>query len=144
MRLLPPAASPFVRAALVAIATTAPVAAAMAQTAPPILPALERALAQGRAADLGRLLADRVEVSLPDGSGVYSRAQAPFVLDRFFGEHPAARFRIDHRMAAGSAYLVSGRYDAEDGTSMTVQVRLALDGETWTVRALRFDAARLE
>ncbi len=144
MRFLPTFVPSFARTAVLAVAVMAPVAVLHAQTAPPVLPALERALAGGRAADLAPLLADRVEVSLPSGSGVYSRAQAPFVLERFFDESPPRRFRIDHRMAAGRAYFVSGRYDADDGTSMTVQVRLALDGDTWTVRTLRIDAARLE
>lgn len=122
----------------------APVVAAQAQSAPPAVTTLERALASGNAEAAGRLFADRVELSLPGGSGVYSGAQATLVLGRFFDETPPQRFRFDHRMTAGGAVFASGRYDAEDGASMTVQVRLVADGSTWTVRALRIDPARLE
>ncbi len=132
------------RSVALVVAMGVPVASVQAQAAPSVLPALERALAQGRADGVRPLLADRVELSLPDGSGVYSGAQATLVLDRFFDDVPPRRFRFDHRMTAGGAVFASGRYDAEDGASMTVQVRLAADGDRWTVRALRIDAARLE
>ena len=132
------------RPAVVAVALAAPAAATQAQPTPAAVATLERAIGSGSAAAAGRLFADRVELSLPDGSGVYSGAQATLVLGRFFDETPPRRFRFDHRMTAGGAVFASGRYDTDDGTSMTVQVRLVADGSAWTVRALRIDPARLE
>lgn len=133
-----------IHAAALAVATMVPVSASQAQSTPSALGVLERAIAQGRADGVRPLLADRVELSLPDGGGVYSGAQATLVLDRFFDDLPPRRFRFDHRMATGGAVFASGRYDADDGSSMSVQVRLAAESERWTVRALRFDPARLE
>src|SRR5258705_11064224 len=54
-------------------------------------------LKDGKASDLGKYMDDNVEISLPDKSNSYSRAQAVLILKDFFDNNEVKSFEVKHK-----------------------------------------------
>lgn len=116
---------------------------AQAQETPPAVAAVVAAFARGDARALADAAAERLDVSLPGGTSVYSRAQARLIFARFFDETPARGFRLEHRMAAGGAYFATGRFVSTDG-QFTVLLRFGARGAGWELREVHVEPHGLE
>jgi len=114
-----------------------------AQETPPAVSSVVAAFAQGNARALTDASADRLDVSLPGGASVYSRAQARLIFARFFDETSPRGFRVEHQMGSGAAYFVTGRYTSRDG-AFTVLLRFGARGNTWELREVHVERHGLE
>ncbi len=132
---------PFVLAALLLLSLRLP--AAYAQETPAAVNAVVAAFARGDARALAAEAAERIDVSLPGGTSVYSRAQARLIFDRFFSTTPARGFRVEHRMRSDGAYFATGRYVSAEG-QYTVLLRFGTRGEAWELREVHVEPHGLE
>lgn len=128
---------------LALVALTACVAPLRAQEAPTPVTAVVAAFGQGNARAVTDAAAERLDVSLPGGASVYSRAQARLIFSRFFDETPPRGFRVEHQMGTGGAYFVTGRYASREG-SFTVLLRFGTRGRTWELREVHVEPHGLE
>ena len=108
-----------------------------------VLQRAERALATGDARALLRLSADRIEIALPESSQLYTQAQARYVLDMFFREHPPKAFRFDEPSRTERGWFASGIYEVAGGNrSLRCYVQVRKRASRWEVRELRILPAR--
>lgn len=116
------------------------------QTAPPgaqaVLAAVEKALADGKAEALTEHFAERIELTVPGSSKLYSRAQATYVLAELVRRLPPGRVALQAPSASSGQWLAQGTYLAADATdALRLYVRLRADASgTWFVRELRLYA----
>lgn len=72
------------------------------------------ALQSGDIVKLAGFLNNTVEVTVPDGSGIYSRKQAEMVLAGFFANVRQQAYAIDHEKSVGDSTLSIGSLTADN------------------------------
>lgn len=108
-----------------------------------VLQRAERALASGDTRALLRLSADRIEITLLESGQLYTQAQARYVLDMFFREHPPKAFRFDEPSRTERGWFASGTYDVASGNrSLRCYVQVRKRAGRWELRELRILPAR--
>jgi hypothetical protein len=105
---------------------------------------LHRAFARGNAGLATAEAASRLHVTVRGEGGRYSRAQAAFVLDAFFREHPPMRVTLSTSGVAEGARSLMGRYVAEGDLAFRIGVRLRLKGDRWEVIGIEIEQAASE
>lgn len=111
-----------------------------AQDAASIVREIERALAEGNANRLAAVAADRVEVGLLEGSTLYSRSQALYVLEDFFEEFAPERCALRTVDESDTDWFVSGQYWHAGGDEpLRVFVQFKSEGGQWSLRGLRVE-----
>ena len=101
---------------------------------------LAEGVLEGHASAVLAGAADRVEVVLLGNGKLYSRAQATYVLEAFFREHPPASFGLDHSSNAEESWFASGVYEVKQGDRpFQVYLRLRQRGEQWELREIRIE-----
>jgi hypothetical protein len=77
------------------------------------------ALRSGNASEVGKYIEDNVELSLPDKSDNYSKAQAIVILKDFFAQNSVTGFEVKHtgdnsgnQFCIGTLHTKSGDYRA--------------------------------
>jgi hypothetical protein len=105
------------------------------------LETVERAVAAGDADALLGEASDRVEIALFGSSTLYSRAQALYVMQQFFQDHPPVQFSLQHTSVADGNWFASGPYFyTHSDRPLRVYVRLRAKGEgAWEVREIRIE-----
>ncbi|PWD97950.1 DUF4783 domain-containing protein [Marinilabilia rubra] len=76
----------------------------------PLPPKVVEAVKKGNAAELKPFLNSRVELVLPEESGIYSKEQAHFILKSFFESHKVTSFRVLHHGTRQHATYAIGEY----------------------------------
>lgn len=98
------------------------------------------ALKSGNAQELSKYIDDNIEISLPDKSDSYSRAQAVMVLKDFFTTNGVKGFEVQFKGEnAGNQYCV-GKLSTNSGSYRTTVFMKVKDGKQ-IVKEIRFQAS---
>jgi hypothetical protein len=65
---------------------------------------------KGNANDLSKFFNDKVELTLPSKSGVYSKEQAQFIIADFFSNNRPVSFQINHEGTRDNSSYAIGSY----------------------------------
>ena len=87
----------------------------MAQNEGKLPDAISNATRNGDAAALASYFNTKIEMVLPDKSGVFSKEQAKFLIKDFFDKHPPTSFQIIHQGERENATFAIGRYNYNKG-----------------------------
>ncbi|WP_075591217.1 DUF4783 domain-containing protein [Labilibacter marinus] len=71
---------------------------------------------QGNAVELAKHFNDKIELVLPQKSGVFSNAQAKLVLSDFFSRNKVNTFKIIHQGIRESSSFAIGKYQSNTST----------------------------
>lgn len=98
------------------------------------------AIRLGNAGELSRYLDSRVDISLPDKSDTYSKAQAEMIIRDFFSTNGVQNFLIKHRVpnGNGSEFCV-GVLQTHNGDYRTT-LFIKQKGDKQLLQELRFQA----
>jgi hypothetical protein len=97
------------------------------------------ALRTGNAQELSRYVDDNIEISLPDKSDSYSRAQAVMVLKDFFGNNGVTGFEIQFKGENGGSQFCVGKLQTRSGAYRTTVFMKTKDNKQ-LVKEIRFQA----
>lgn len=100
------------------------------------LEAVLNALKTGNSAAIGARMEENVELTLPDQSGVFAKAQAQLQLAKFFTANTAKGFELKHKGGAPGAAYAIGTLKTQQG-DFRVNVFLRGKGAKELVRELR-------
>lgn len=95
------------------------------------------ALRTGNAAELGKYMDDNVDLSLPDRSDNYSRAQAVLVLKDFFSRNGVSGFEVKHKGANGGNQFCIGQLSTKAGEYRTT-VFMKAEGGKHVINEIKF------
>jgi hypothetical protein len=95
------------------------------------------ALRTGNAPELARYIDDNVEITLPEKSDRYSRAQATMVLQDFFTNRGVKSFELKHKGDNGGSQFAIGTLQTRAGAYRTTIYMSTRNGKQ-LVREIRF------
>ncbi len=96
-------------------------------------------LRNGNAQELSRYVDDNIEISLPDKSDSYSRAQALMVLKDFFANNGVTGFEIQFKGENGGSQFCVGKLLTRSGSYRTTVFMKTKDGKQ-LVKEIRFQS----
>ena len=97
------------------------------------------ALRTGNAQELSRYVDDNIEISLPDKSDSYSRAQAVMVLKDFFANNGVTGFEMQFKGENGGSQFCVGKLMTRSGSYRTTVFMKTKDGKQ-LVKEIRFQS----
>ena len=97
------------------------------------------ALKDGKASDLGKYMDDNVEISLPDKSNNYSKAQAVLVLKDFFDNNEVKSFEVKHKGDQNGGQYCVGTLQTKSGNYRTTVFMKTKNGKDY-IKAIRFQS----
>ena len=97
------------------------------------------ALKDGKASDLGKYMDDNVEISLPDKSNNYSKAQAVLVLKDFFDNNEVKSFEVKHKGDQNGGQYCVGTLQTKSGNYRTTVFMKTKTGKDY-IKAIRFQS----
>jgi Domain of unknown function (DUF4783) len=97
------------------------------------------ALKDGKASELGKYMDDNVEISLPDKSNNYSKAQAILILKDFFDNNEVKSFEVKHKGDQNGGQYCVGTLQTKSGTFRTTIFMKTKTGKDF-VKAIRFQS----
>jgi hypothetical protein len=106
----------------------------------PVLPGLDdviSSLRSGNATELARYVDDNIEISLPDKSDSYSRAQALVILQDFFSSNGVKGFTVTHKGDNGGSQFCIGTLQTRSGSYRTTVFMKTKNGRQ-LVKEIRF------
>ncbi len=75
---------------------------------------ISKALQSGQAKELSELFYEKVDIILPNQSGIYSKSQAFFIIKDFFEKNPPVSFQvINQNFNNGSSFVVGKLHTAK-------------------------------
>jgi len=77
------------------------------------------AFKDGKAGELGKYMDDNVEISLPDKSNNYSKAQAVLILKDFFEKNEVKAFEVKHKGEQNGSKFCVGTLQTKSGNYRT-------------------------
>ncbi|MGZ3950449.1 MAG: DUF4783 domain-containing protein [Flavisolibacter sp.] len=95
------------------------------------------ALKAGNAQELSKYIDDNIEISLPDKSDNYSRAQAIMVLKDFFNNNGVTGFDVQFKGENGGGQYCIGNLKTKSGVYRTT-VFMKSKGGTQVIKEIRF------
>ena len=78
-----------------------------------------RSLRTGNATELSKYVDDNIEISLPDKSDNYSKAQAMLILQDFFANNGVRSFEVTHKGDNGGSQFCIGTLQTRSGNYRT-------------------------
>lgn len=97
------------------------------------------ALKSGNTSELSRFIDENVEISLPEKSNSYSKAQAVVILKDFFSNNGVRTFEVKHKGDNGSGQFAIGTLQTRSGNYRTT-VFMKMKGNKQVVREIRFQS----
>jgi hypothetical protein len=97
------------------------------------------ALRSGNSAQLSVLFDDNVELTLPDKSDSYSRAQAQLIVKDFFGNNGVKGFELKHKGDSPSGHFCIGTLQTNAGNFRTNVFMKVKNGKE-VVKEIRFQS----
>ena len=97
------------------------------------------ALRSGNATELSKYFDDNVELTLPDKSDNYSKAQAILILKDFFGNNDVKGFDLKHKGDSPGGHYCIGTLQTKTGNFRT-NVFMKVKGGKELVKDIRFQA----
>lgn len=98
------------------------------------------ALKTGNAQELSKYIDDNVEISLPDKSDNYSRAQSVMVLKDFFNNNGVTGFEVQFKGENGSGQYCIGNLKTRSGVYRTT-VFMRTKNNKQVIKEIRFKAS---
>lgn len=95
------------------------------------------ALRSGNADELSKYFDDNVELTLPDKSDSYSKAQAVLILKDFFNNNGVKNFDVKHKGDNGTGQFCIGTLQTKSGNFRTT-VFMKMKGDKELVKQIRF------
>ncbi|HEY1871100.1 MAG TPA: DUF4783 domain-containing protein, partial [Chitinophagaceae bacterium] len=93
----------------------------------------------GNASEMGKYMDANVEVTLPDKSNNYSKAQAVLVLKDFFDNNVVKTFDVKHKGDQNGGQFCVGTLQTKSGNYRTTIFMKTITGKDY-VKTLRFQA----
>jgi len=97
------------------------------------------ALRSGSANDLSNYLDDKVELTMPDQSDSYSKAQAVLILKDFFNNNDVKSFEVKHKGDGGGGQFCVGTLQTRSGNFRTT-VFMKVKNNKEVVKEIRFQS----
>src|SRR5215510_4048076 len=97
------------------------------------------ALKDGKASEIGKYLDENVEISLPDKSNNYSKAQAVLILKDFFDNNEVKTFEVKHRGDQNGGEYCVGTLQTKSGNYRTTVFMKTKTGKDF-IKAIRFQS----
>lgn len=97
------------------------------------------ALRSGNSADLSKFFDDNIELTLPDKSDSYSKAQAQLIVKDFFKNNGVKGFELKHKGDAPDGHFCIGTLQTNSGSFRT-NVFMKIKNNREVVREIRFQA----
>jgi len=97
------------------------------------------ALRSGSANDLSTYLDDKVELTMPDQSDSYSKAQAVLILKDFFSSNDVKSFEVKHKGDGGGGQFCVGTLQTRSGNFRTT-VFMKVKNNKEVVKEIRFQS----
>lgn len=97
------------------------------------------ALRSGNSADLSKYFDDNVELTLPDKSDSYSKAQAQLIVKDFFNNNRVKGFELKHKGDSPSGQFAIGTLQTNAGSFRT-NVFMKIKGGREVVKEIRFQS----
>ncbi|MBS1920249.1 MAG: DUF4783 domain-containing protein [Bacteroidetes bacterium] len=97
------------------------------------------ALRSGNAEELSKYFDENVELTLPDKSDNYSKAQALQIVRDFFNNNSVTNFEVKHKGDNGSGQFCIGTLQTKSGNFRTT-VFMKMKGDKQVVKQIRFQA----
>jgi hypothetical protein len=97
------------------------------------------ALKDGKASELGKYMDDNVEISLPDKSNSYSKAQAILILKDFFDNNEVKSFEVKHKGDQNGGQYCVGTLQTKSGNYRTTVFMKTKVGKDY-IKAIRFQS----
>lgn len=116
----------FIASLLLAVSTLA----ASAQGQGNLPEGISGATKNGDATELASYFNSRIELVLPDKSGVFSKEQAQYLMKDFFANYPPSSFQIIHQGERENATFAIGRYIYNRGQYRLLFLTKSSDGKT--------------
>lgn len=98
------------------------------------------ALKSGNAQELSKYIDDNIEISLPDKSDNYSKAQAVMVLKDFFNNNGVTGFEVQFKGENGGSQFCVGKLTTKSGSYRTTVFMKTKNGKQ-LVKEIRFQSA---
>jgi hypothetical protein len=98
------------------------------------------ALRKGNATELAKYVDDNIEISLPDKSDSYSKAQAVIILQDFFTNNGVKSFDVIHKGDNGGSQFCIGTLQTRSGNYRTTVFMKTKNGKQ-LVKEIRFQPA---
>jgi F420-dependent methylenetetrahydromethanopterin dehydrogenase len=95
------------------------------------------AINEGKAKSLGRYIDENIEITLPDKSNNYSKAQAILVLEDFFGTNKVKAFDVKHKGDQNGGQYCVGTLQTKSGNYRTTIFMKSKAGRD-VVKEIRF------
>jgi hypothetical protein len=97
------------------------------------------AMRKGNATELARYVDDNIEISLPDRSDSYSKAQAVIILQDFFTSNGIKGFDVIHKGDNGGSQFCIGTLQTRSGNYRTTVFMKTKNGKQ-LVKEIRFQS----
>jgi hypothetical protein len=97
------------------------------------------ALRSGNSTDLSKFFDDNIELTLPDKSDSYSKAQAQLIVKDFFKNNGVKGFELKHKGDAPDGHFCIGTLQTNSGSFRT-NVFMKIKNNREVVREIRFQA----
>jgi hypothetical protein len=97
------------------------------------------ALRLGNATDLSKYFDENIELTLPDKSDSYSKAQAQLIVKDFFKNNGIKGFELKHKGDAPDGHFCIGTLQANSGNFRT-NVFMKMKNNKEVIREIRFQA----
>ena len=97
------------------------------------------ALRSGNATELSKYVDDNIEISLPDKSDSYSKAQAVMILQDFFTNNGVKNFAVTHKGDNGGSQFCVGTLQTRSGNYRTIFFMKTKNGRQ-LVKEIRFQS----
>jgi hypothetical protein len=97
------------------------------------------ALRTGNATELAKYVDDNIEITLPDKSDSYSRAQAIIILQDFFTSNGVKGFSVTHQGDNGGSQFCVGTLQTRSGNYRTTVFMKTKNGKQ-LVKEIRFQS----
>jgi len=97
------------------------------------------ALKDGKASEIGKYLDENVEITLPDKSNSYSKAQAILILKDFFDNNEVKTFEVKHKGDQNGGQFCVGTLQTKSGNYRTTIFMKTMSGKDY-IKTLRFQS----
>jgi hypothetical protein len=97
------------------------------------------ALKDGKASEIGKYLDENVEITLPDKSNNYSKAQAILILKDFFDNNEVKTFEVKHKGDQNGGQFCVGTLQTKSGNYRTTIFMKTMSGKDF-IKTLRFQS----
>ena len=97
------------------------------------------ALKAGNVSELSKYIEDNVEITLPDKSDNYSKAQAILILKDFFDNNEVKSFEVKHKGDQNGGQYCVGTLQTKSGNYRTTVFMKTKTGKDY-VKAIRFQS----